>query len=138
MAPPSDNNVGASPRDTKILVAAFMSMKTAPQLDYDKFAQNAGFKNGKVASTIWSTLKKKYDIATGPGPSTPTGKTIGGGAQGSKSSGKRKLDDAMDVAASPLAKKRPSKKGFLGDEDEDEDSKAKVKQEIKAKDEEAA
>ena len=35
------------------------------QIDYDKFAENAGFKNANTAATQWYGLKKKLDKARG-------------------------------------------------------------------------
>ncbi|KAI0018668.1 hypothetical protein F4780DRAFT_508888 [Xylariomycetidae sp. FL0641] len=56
-------------RDVEIVIAAFQSLKSAPQIDFELLAQKANFKNAKVANTQWGTLKKKFGLV--PGASTP-------------------------------------------------------------------
>ncbi|KXJ97745.1 hypothetical protein Micbo1qcDRAFT_200025 [Microdochium bolleyi] len=57
MAPKASSATTA--RDLELLVLAWQSLKTAPQVDYDLFAQKAGYKNAATAATQFHTLKKK-------------------------------------------------------------------------------
>ncbi|KJX93483.1 hypothetical protein TI39_contig4309g00006 [Zymoseptoria brevis] len=71
-----------SERDTKLLVAAMLSLKSgAPEIDITKFVKNGEFKTAKTAQNTWGVLKKKLaalnpaaegdDEAVDGAPATP-------------------------------------------------------------------
>ncbi|KAI0594973.1 hypothetical protein F4775DRAFT_595735 [Biscogniauxia sp. FL1348] len=122
-------------RDMAILVAAIQSMKTIPQIDYEEFANLAGFKNARSASTIWSNMRKKYGIGTvasgnGNEASHTSALAVGRGGIGdtitvATTPRKRKGGSGQTTDESPLKKlKTPTK--VAADDNEDE-SKALLK-----------
>ncbi|KAI1503190.1 hypothetical protein F5X99DRAFT_407270 [Biscogniauxia marginata] len=108
-----------SQRDLEIILATFLSFKTPPQIDYDELAKNAGFKNAKTASTIWSGLKKKYTI----GMNTPAG--------GLATPRKRKSAAPTDNGFDGSPAKKPKTPSQLPNDIEDDDEKAKLKEKLK-------
>ena len=77
-------------------------------MDLDELAKKAGFKNGHVASTQWSNIKKKYNIGNsgdGASPRTPGGKTAKGAAGSKPSQRKRNAEESPGSEAYPMAKK---------------------------------
>ncbi|KAI1484411.1 hypothetical protein F5X96DRAFT_693037 [Biscogniauxia mediterranea] len=48
-------------RDAAVIIAAFQSLKTSPQVDYEVLAALAGFKNARTASTI---VSNSYDTCS--------------------------------------------------------------------------
>ncbi|KAH0150725.1 hypothetical protein KCU67_g10543, partial [Aureobasidium melanogenum] len=48
-----------SARDVEVLAAAFQCLKTPPEIDFDKLAERAGYKNGQSARACFQDIKKK-------------------------------------------------------------------------------
>ncbi|KAH0276659.1 hypothetical protein KCU91_g3709, partial [Aureobasidium melanogenum] len=52
-----------SSRDVEVLAAAFQCLKTPPEIDFDKLAERAGYKNGQSARACFQDIKKKLRAA---------------------------------------------------------------------------
>ncbi|TIA40824.1 hypothetical protein D6C78_02227 [Aureobasidium pullulans] len=51
-----------SQRDIEVMAFAFQSLKTPPEIDYDKLAEKAGYKNGASARACFKDIKKKMFV----------------------------------------------------------------------------
>ncbi|KAJ1337840.1 hypothetical protein MN608_00696 [Microdochium nivale] len=92
----SPKAVSTTARDLELLVLAWQSLKTAPQVDYELFAQKAGYKNATTAKTQFGTLRKKLfalavtaadgsTAAVSAPPSTPRKRGPAGAGEGTPS-----------------------------------------------------
>ncbi|KAG9663264.1 hypothetical protein KCU64_g1420, partial [Aureobasidium melanogenum] len=52
-----------SSRDVEVLAAAFQCLKTPPEIDFNKLAERAGYKNGQSARACFQDIKKKLRAA---------------------------------------------------------------------------
>ncbi|KAK6225981.1 hypothetical protein QIS74_02028 [Colletotrichum tabaci] len=55
-----------SQSDINFMVEIFQHMTEKPNIDWDSFANAAGFKSANVAQTRWGQIKRKFNIPAGP------------------------------------------------------------------------
>ncbi|KAL2882403.1 hypothetical protein SGCOL_002143 [Colletotrichum sp. CLE4] len=61
-----------SPSDVNFMCHVFMHMTEKPVIDWDSFAEAAGFKSASVARTRWGQIKRKFSLVD---QATPKKKT---------------------------------------------------------------
>ncbi|THY33704.1 hypothetical protein D6D00_00685 [Aureobasidium pullulans] len=61
-------------RDMDLMAAAFQSLKTPPEIDYNKLAEKAGYKNAATARVCFMDTKKKLFANDGDAATTATSK----------------------------------------------------------------
>lgn len=109
MSPPK--SVTLSPRDLEIAGKIWLCFKAEPQIDYQKLAQVAGFKNAASASACWGPIKKKLMGQVGDGKTSST-------STPSSARNKRKAvpsylddnDDDDEFPSTPTPKAKKAKK----------------------------
>lgn len=67
-----ENSLNFTSRDYDLLARAMMCVKGEFAIDYDKFANLAGFKNSNSSKASWHSLKKKLDKMSSNGGETST------------------------------------------------------------------
>ncbi|GJC85717.1 hypothetical protein ColLi_08555 [Colletotrichum liriopes] len=101
-----------SPSDINFMIQIFQHMTEKPVIDWDSFANAAGFKSATVAQTRWSQIKRKFNhpvaqntpkkttakaSATTPGSASKVKKTTGRvGAKAKKGKNELKVEDGAD------------------------------------------
>ncbi|KAI5206397.1 hypothetical protein E4T39_02449 [Aureobasidium subglaciale] len=132
--------VGLSQRDTEVVAAAFQCLKTAPEIDYDKLAVKAGYKNGSSARACFQEVKKKlYAHESNNSSSTPAPTTTTTTTKKRAPVKKRKQLSPEDGSSptdsdnEPPAKKRRTSKANFGDDEESEVTPVKNKDKPKSK-----
>nr|OQO06401.1 hypothetical protein B0A51_17051 [Rachicladosporium sp. CCFEE 5018] len=121
--------------DRKIMVTAWLCMKTEPQIDYALLAQHMGWKNSRVASVCFGHVKKKFMASIGQG-----GTTQGTPKKGNGKKGKRVIEeveageDDDEEVMEPKVKKGRKVEGdeVEGSEAGDGDGKGEGGVEVKA------
>ncbi|KAI5196005.1 hypothetical protein AUEXF2481DRAFT_541025 [Aureobasidium subglaciale EXF-2481] len=125
--------VGLSQRDTEVVAAAFQCLKTASEIDYDKLATMAGYKNGPSARACFREVKKKL---LAQGSNTPSSTTAPTATKKRASAKKRKQSSPEDSSPPDSNDEAPAKKRRItkakSDEDE-EDEAAPLKNKYKPK-----
>ncbi|KZL82132.1 hypothetical protein CI238_07585 [Colletotrichum incanum] len=76
-----------SPSDINFMIQIFQHMTEKPVIDWDSFANAAGFKNATVAQTRWGQIKRKFNHPVAP--TTPKKTTTPGSASKVKKSAGR-------------------------------------------------
>ncbi|RYP68836.1 hypothetical protein DL771_006454 [Monosporascus sp. 5C6A] len=66
-------NKGLSARESELVAKAWQCLKTEPQIDFSKFAEQCGYKNEATARVCWNGVRKKLSEAAGAAPSGPAG-----------------------------------------------------------------
>ncbi|OLN91968.1 hypothetical protein CCHL11_01481 [Colletotrichum chlorophyti] len=113
------SNIEPTPGDIAFMIQIFKHMTNKPDIDWDVFAANAGFKSAGVAQTRYSQIKRKYD-QNNPTSATPR---------------KRKTAEPSPSKVQKAPSGRVGTKGKKGkdvikpEEDEGEDVKGRVKSE---------
>ncbi|KAI4843105.1 hypothetical protein E4T44_06926 [Aureobasidium sp. EXF-8845] len=64
-----------SARDIEVVAAAFQCLKTPPDIDWDKLAEKAGYKNGPSARACFQDIKKRLRSTAGDETATPATNT---------------------------------------------------------------
>ncbi|KAI4843083.1 hypothetical protein E4T44_06940 [Aureobasidium sp. EXF-8845] len=67
---PPKNTLSA--RDIEVVAAAFQCLKTPPDIDWDKLAEKAGYKNGQSARACFQDIKKRLRSTAGDETDTTT------------------------------------------------------------------
>ncbi|KAF4311534.1 gpi transamidase component pig-u [Botryosphaeria dothidea] len=111
MAPPKSATL--SPRDLEVAGKIWLCFKTEPQIDYQKLAQVAGFKNAASASACWGPIKKKLmgQVGDGKTSSTSTPSSARSKRKGS-SSYTDDNDDDDEFPSTPTPKAKKAKKAI--------------------------
>ncbi|KAI5237153.1 hypothetical protein E4T43_08143 [Aureobasidium subglaciale] len=130
---------GLSQRDTEVVAAAFQCLKTAPEIDYDKLAVMAGYKNGPSARACFQEVKKKLlahgsNVPSSTTASAPTTTKKRAPAKKRKQSSPEDSSPPESNDEAPVKKRRISK--AKSDEDEEDEAaplKNKYKNKYKAK-----
>ncbi|KAI5268189.1 hypothetical protein E4T47_07810 [Aureobasidium subglaciale] len=126
---------GLSQRDTEVVAAAFQCLKTAPEIDYDKLAIMAGYKNGPSARACFQEVKKKLlahgsNVPSSTTASAPTTTKKRAPAKKRKQSSSEDSSPPESNGQAPVKKRRISE--AKSDEDE-EDEAAPLKYKAKPK-----
>ncbi|GME33843.1 Gpi transamidase component pig-u [Neofusicoccum parvum] len=108
MGAPKSNTL--TPRDLEVAALVWRCFKTEPQIDFEKLAQLAKFKNPASASACWNPIKKKLMSNAGgadanSAPSAPSTPATGGRKRKNVPS----TDDADDddkATPAPKARKK--------------------------------
>ncbi|KAG9664159.1 hypothetical protein KCU64_g856, partial [Aureobasidium melanogenum] len=92
-----------SARDVEVLAAAFQCLKTPPEIDFDKLAERAGYKNGQSARACFQDIKKKLRAAGNDvdGDNANKNPTI------AKSRKRKQLSSPSDSSSMTLASSSP-------------------------------
>ncbi|KAK8037174.1 hypothetical protein PG991_001488 [Apiospora marii] len=121
----------ATDLEARFFLIILSNLKSPPQVDWHKVAEQAGYMNGPTAAVRFRQIKKRLGIDTGSPAASPAGKVtkrVAKRAPASKATKRTKVshdgmdsDDDEDSNGSPLAKKSIKV--------EDEDKKLVIKDE---------
>ncbi|KAK1998373.1 hypothetical protein LX36DRAFT_719015 [Colletotrichum falcatum] len=105
--------VTPSQSDINFMVQIFQHMTEKPVIDWQSFADAAGFKSPSVAQTRWGQIKKKFNNSAIHTPKKTPSKTAGSAAKVKKAAGRVGTEGKKAVKTEDVA-------GYEGAEDEEE------------------
>ncbi|PVI08148.1 hypothetical protein DM02DRAFT_666122 [Periconia macrospinosa] len=121
----TDSKVAFSDREMQMLAWAMQSLKTPPDVDYDKLAAFAGMSNPKSASNAWAKIKGKLFANQAEGAAAA--------ATPKRGRAKKVVDKEGDETPKTTPRKRTAKKD-ANDDNESPTKKRAVKPKPKAAD----
>ncbi|GKT46985.1 uncharacterized protein ColSpa_07166 [Colletotrichum spaethianum] len=115
-----------SPSDINFMIQIFQHMTEKPVIDWDSFANAAGFKSASVAQTRWGQIRRKLSHPVGQ--ATPKKSTAQGSSTtpGSASKVKKTAGRVGAKAKGKNAVKMEEDADEEGDEDEETETPSKA------------
>ncbi|KAI1190315.1 hypothetical protein F5B17DRAFT_427641 [Nemania serpens] len=118
VSPAGDGESKLTAGDIKFFTAMFKYLPKNIEMDWDEFAQEMGFKDGRIAKVRCRQIRLKLGLVT---PDTPTKATTANALKPANEGNK-----VTKAGRKPKAK-QPKFELKVADGDEDDDDKAKVK-----------
>ncbi|TKW53401.1 hypothetical protein CTA1_11549 [Colletotrichum tanaceti] len=106
-----------SQSDINFMVEIFQHMTEKPNIDWDSFANAAGFKSAGVAQTRWGQIKRKFNNSAGPATPKKAAARASSSTPGSSSRVKKSTGRVGGKATKAIKSEKK-----VEDDSEDEDA----------------